>query len=93
MDIYLFKNDIPVIKYCPIGEELSQFPSETILLNDVILVKHISNSPKSNVLAISFPSYSLLLSFKSQSSMEQWMSELLRLTGTFTICTYRFQAS
>ena len=89
MDIYLFKYDIPVIKYCPTGDELSQLTSESIQLNDVILVKHIPNSSKPNVLTISFPSYSLLLSFKSQSSMEQWMSELLRLTGTFTVCIYR----
>ena len=82
MDIYFFEYDIPVIKYCPTGDELSQFASESIQLNDVLLVKHISNPSKPNVLTISFPSYSLLLSFKSQSSMEQWMSELLRSTGT-----------
>ena len=82
MDIYLFEYDIPVIKYCPTGSESSQL--ETIQLNDVILVNHIPSSSKShsNVLTVNFPSYSLLLSFKSRSSMELWMSELLRLKGT-----------
>lgn len=81
MDIYLFDHDIPVIKYCPTGDELSQSASETLQLDDVSLVKQIPNSSKPNVLTISFSTYYVLLSFKSKSTMEQWMSELLSFTG------------
>ena len=84
MDVYLFEHNTPAIKYCPTGNQLSESATETLQLNDVNFVKHIPNSSKPNVLMISLPLYDLLLSFKSKSSMEQWISELLYLTGIFS---------
>ena len=81
MDIYLFKYDTPVIKYCPTGDDISCSTCETLDLDGVNHVKHSLNSSKPNVLTISYSTYYLLLSFKSRSSMERWMSELLLSTG------------
>ena len=81
MDAYLFEYDMPVIKCCPKNASLSS-SNVTIQLNDVIKVKHISKFSKPNVLAIDFPLFSLLLSFKSKERMDMWMSKLLCLTGS-----------
>ena len=80
MDVYLFEYDMPVIKYCPKNANLSS-SNVNILLNNVIKVEHVSKFSKPNVLAIDFPLFSLLLSFKTRERMDKWMSQLLCLTG------------
>lgn len=81
MDVYLFEYDMPVIKYCPKSANLSSSSNVNIQLNDVIKVEHVSKFSKPNVLAIDFPLFSLLLSFKTKERMDKWMSQLLCLTG------------
>lgn len=86
MDIYLFDHETPVVKYCLRGATLSPTTCKTLQLDDVVYVKHITKSSKPNVLMISFPSCSVLLSFKSKCRMELWMSELMCQTGKSKLC-------
>ena len=50
-------------------------------LDEVITVRHLDSLKKKNVLEIMFPHHSILLSFKSFTMMERWLSELINVTS------------
>ena len=88
-DAYLFQHEMPVIYLSPRGADLSSSTYETIHLDDITSVWHISKFFKHNVLAIGFSSFYVLIAFESKSQRELWYSELMYLTGiAYMICSH-----
>lgn len=85
-DAYLFKHGMPVIKIAPRGADLSSGTHETIPLDDIISVWHISKFFKHNVLALGFSSCYVLIAFGCKSQRELWYAELKYLTGMYYLC-------
>ncbi|XP_065905820.1 uncharacterized protein [Dysidea avara] len=88
-DAYLFQHEMPVIYLSPRGADLSSSTYETIHLDDITSVWHISKFFKHNVLAIGFSSFYVLIAFESKSQRELWYSELMYLTDIFTLLLYK----
>ena len=53
------------------------------LLKDIISVDHMRSSYKCHVMSIMFNNnYSILIAFKSQTTMESWITQLNNIRGT-----------
>ena len=53
------------------------------LLKDIISVDHMRSSYKSHVMSIMFNNnYSILIAFKSRTTMESWITQLNNIRGT-----------
>ena len=50
-------------------------------MDEVITVRQLDSLKNKNVLEIMFPHHSILLSFKSFTTMERWLSELSNITS------------
>lgn len=55
------------------------------LLKDIITVEHLHSSYKFHVMAIVFDNYSILIAFKSRTTMESWITKLNIIRGTARI--------
>ena len=51
------------------------------LLKDIISVEHMRSSYKSHVMSIMFDNLSILISFKSRTTMESWITQLNNIKG------------
>ena len=53
------------------------------LLKDIISVEHMRSSYKSHIMSIMFDNYSILIGFKSRTTMESWITKLNNIKGTY----------
>ena len=51
------------------------------LLKAIISVEHMCSSYKSHVMSIMFDNLSILISFKSRTTMESWITQLNNIKG------------
>ena len=57
------------------------------LLKDIVMVKHIHSSYKSHVMTIMFNNFDILIEFKSQTTMESWITKLNNIRGKlYSLC-------
>ena len=83
-DAYLFVHEMPVLRLCPRGTDLTSSTCETIHLDDIDFIRNMSKTFKNNVLAITFSSCNLLLAFDSKCRRDLWFSEIMCLSGTLS---------
>ena len=57
----------------------------SVPLDEVMAVRHLDKLKKKNVMEIMFLHQSILLSFKSFTTMQRWLSELINATSKCTI--------
>ena len=53
------------------------------LLNDVMSVKYMRSSYKSHIMSIMFDHYSILIDFKSETTMKSWITKLNTIKGSY----------
>ena len=53
------------------------------LLHDVMSIMYIRSSYKSHIMSIMFDNYSILIDFKSQTTMKSWITKLNTIKGTY----------
>ena len=58
----------------------------TELLKDIITVQHMRSSYKCHIMSIVFENYSVLIGFKSRTTMESWITKLNNIRGRY--CSY-----
>ena len=51
------------------------------LLKDIMSVEHVRSSYKCHVINIMFDNYSILIGFKSKTTMESWITKLNNIRG------------
>ena len=51
------------------------------LLKDIVTVEHIHSSYKFHVMTIMFKNFDILIGFKSQTTMESWITKLNNIRG------------
>ena len=54
----------------------------SVLLQDILSVKHIRSTYKCHIMCLMFDNYSITIGFKSQTTMESWITKLNTVRGT-----------
>ena len=54
----------------------------SVLLQDILSVKHIRSTYKCHVMYLMFDKYSIIIGFKSRTTMESWITKLNAVRGT-----------
>ena len=70
-----------MLKHCHKDSKASDNDIVSVPLDEVIAVRHLDKSKKKNVMEIIFLHQSILLSFKSFTIMQRWLSELINVTS------------
>ena len=59
----------------------------SVLLQDIMSVKHIRSTYKCHIMSIAFDDYSIMIGLKSQTTMQSWITKLNNIRGSH-LCMY-----
>ena len=58
----------------------------SVLLQDIMSVKHIRSTYKCHIMSIEFDDYSIMIGLKSRTTMQSWITKLNNIRGSH-LCT------